>query len=331
MDKVYQVFVSSTFSDLQEERQNVSQTLAKAGYMASGMELFPATDMQQLEFIKRIIDRSDYYVVIVAGKYGSLADDGRSFTENEYEYAVSKRIPVLAFLHEDPSKIAVGKTDQDRGKAKKLDGFRDKLKASRIVDFWSDERELCTKVVIAVGNQVNLAPGVGWVRGDNAVDPKLLQDCERLRRENEELKQQLAELNASEVTFPSDLPSPDNPVDVTYKKRRAGGRALLREEETCRISTTWKKLFIAGSEEILSERPEMGIAIHAIAVLTQDTMIFHVDVTDLAKLRFQFEALGLIRTAHKQLGKDGAWLTWSITEKGRRYLLQQKAIRIAKA
>jgi hypothetical protein len=67
MDKVYQVFVSSTYSDLKDERRHVSETLAKAGYIPAGMELFPATDQQQLEFIKRIIDRCDYYVVIIGG------------------------------------------------------------------------------------------------------------------------------------------------------------------------------------------------------------------------------------------------------------------------
>jgi Domain of unknown function (DUF4062) len=71
MGKVYQVFVSSTYSDLQDERKHVSETLAKAGYIPAGTELFPASNQEQLEFIKRVIDRSDYYVVIVAGKYGS--------------------------------------------------------------------------------------------------------------------------------------------------------------------------------------------------------------------------------------------------------------------
>src|SRR6266849_1019042 len=99
MDKVYQVFVSSTYSDLQVERKHVSETLAKAGYIPAGMELFPATDQQQLEFIKRVIDRCDYYVVIVGGRYGSLADEKISFTEMEYEYARQRGIPVLAFLH----------------------------------------------------------------------------------------------------------------------------------------------------------------------------------------------------------------------------------------
>ena len=52
MDKVYQVFLSSTFDDLKNERQQISNTLAKAGYIAAGMELFPATDQQQLEYIQ---------------------------------------------------------------------------------------------------------------------------------------------------------------------------------------------------------------------------------------------------------------------------------------
>lgn len=108
MDKVYQAFVSSTFSDLEGERKKVSDTLSKAGFIPAGMELFPATSLQQLEFIKRVIDRCDYYIVIVGARYGSL-DGEKSFTEREYEYAVSKKIPVLAFIHKNPGKIAAEK------------------------------------------------------------------------------------------------------------------------------------------------------------------------------------------------------------------------------
>ena len=88
------------------------------------MELFPAVDQQQLEFIKRVIDRCDYYVVIVGGRYGSIADDNVSFTEREYECALERGIPVLAFLHKVPDSIEVGKTDKDDAKARKLQAFR---------------------------------------------------------------------------------------------------------------------------------------------------------------------------------------------------------------
>ncbi len=59
METVYQVFVSSTYADLKDERRRVSETLAKAGYIPAGMEMFPATDQQQFEFIKRVINRCD--------------------------------------------------------------------------------------------------------------------------------------------------------------------------------------------------------------------------------------------------------------------------------
>jgi Domain of unknown function (DUF4062) len=69
MEKVYQVFVSSTYSDLKDERRQVSETLAEAGYIPSGMEFFPAADQKQLQFIERVIDRCDYYIVIIGGRY----------------------------------------------------------------------------------------------------------------------------------------------------------------------------------------------------------------------------------------------------------------------
>lgn len=51
MDKRYQVFVSSTFIDLQEERRHVMQALMELDCMPSGMELFPATDDDQWSLI----------------------------------------------------------------------------------------------------------------------------------------------------------------------------------------------------------------------------------------------------------------------------------------
>jgi len=77
----YQIFVSSTQTDLKGEREAVINALTKIGYIAVGMEQFPATDEEQMEFIKPVIDESDYYIVIIRGRYGSLASDGLSYTE----------------------------------------------------------------------------------------------------------------------------------------------------------------------------------------------------------------------------------------------------------
>jgi hypothetical protein len=65
MDKRYQVFISSTYADLKEERQHVIQTVIEANCIPAGMELFPAADEAQLAFIKRVIDDCDYYLLII--------------------------------------------------------------------------------------------------------------------------------------------------------------------------------------------------------------------------------------------------------------------------
>jgi hypothetical protein len=74
----YQVFVSSTYEDLREERQQATQAILEAGFFPSGMELFPASDDNQWELIKRVIEESDYYIVIVAGRYGSIGPSDSS-------------------------------------------------------------------------------------------------------------------------------------------------------------------------------------------------------------------------------------------------------------
>ena len=77
--------------DLQPERLAVLNQLLSINCIPVGMELFPAADEEQFEYIKKLIDESDYYVVIIAGRYGSLADDGLSYTEKEYDYAIEKK------------------------------------------------------------------------------------------------------------------------------------------------------------------------------------------------------------------------------------------------
>jgi hypothetical protein len=68
-EKREQVFVSSTYLDLKEERQEVIQTLLEADCIPAGMELFPASDDDKWTLIKRVIDDSDYYLVVVGGRY----------------------------------------------------------------------------------------------------------------------------------------------------------------------------------------------------------------------------------------------------------------------
>src|ERR1051326_2043890 len=126
-DKRYQVFISSTYVDLKEERQSVTQAVINVGCIPAGMELFPAADEEQFEFIKKVIDDCDYYVLIIAGRYGSLSTNGFSYTELEYDYAVSKNIKVIALIHDNPNDISMGKSETDPKLRERLHKFKEKV------------------------------------------------------------------------------------------------------------------------------------------------------------------------------------------------------------
>ena len=163
MEKKYQIFVSSPYEDLKEERATVITALLKAGYIPTGMEYFTATSKSQWEVIEEIIPQCDYYVVIVAGKYGSIEPtSGISYTEKEYDLAVNSGVPTIGFLIQDIDALQHNKVEGIERRAK-LDTFREKIK-SRMCDFWTNKDELSAKVLASLHKEVNTTPREGWVR-----------------------------------------------------------------------------------------------------------------------------------------------------------------------
>ncbi|HEX8381450.1 MAG TPA: DUF4062 domain-containing protein [Allosphingosinicella sp.] len=99
MRRKLQVFVSSTFSDMLEERQAAVETILRAGHIPAGMELFTAGDQSQMAVIKRWIDESDVYLLVLGARYGSIEPlSGISYTELEYDYAVEQGKPLFAVV-----------------------------------------------------------------------------------------------------------------------------------------------------------------------------------------------------------------------------------------
>jgi len=100
----YEVFISSTYKDLVDERKQVMLAILELGWIPAGMELFPAADDTQWTVIKEWIDRCDYFITIVGGRYGLIArGKSKSYIEREYRYAKSKGKRTIAFLHKAPS------------------------------------------------------------------------------------------------------------------------------------------------------------------------------------------------------------------------------------
>ena len=181
MDKRYQVFVSSTFLDLKEERAGITKAILDLGHIPAGMELFPASPTSQLDYIKRIIDDCDYYVLVVGGRYGSIDDNGLSYTEQEFEYALSKQIPVLAFVHSDIGKIKSENVDHEENKKKKLEVFRKRVLSNRVVKLWEDLNDLQSKVIVSLTSEFRENPRIGWRRDDGSISNETQEQLDKIK------------------------------------------------------------------------------------------------------------------------------------------------------
>ena len=169
MKKKYQVFVSSTYEDLQEERKAVSQTLLEFGCIPAGMELFPASNKKSWDIIKKVIDDSDYYLLIIGCRYGSTRNIRKkvlSYTEMEYNYAQKIHKPIIAFISSnDIKKMPFEKVDSDLDNRARLELFKEKVKSSsRNVAFWSDTGSLVSKITTSLKAAIEDSPQSGWVK-----------------------------------------------------------------------------------------------------------------------------------------------------------------------
>lgn len=198
--KKLQVFVSSTYKDLQEERQSAVQAILTAGHIPAGMELFAAGDETQMNVIKRWIDESDVYMLILGGRYGSIEPNSqKSYIHLEYEYAVEKGKPLFAVvINEDhlESKIKQhGSTVFEKEHQQKLRDFRE-LVCSKMVRFWNDPKDIKLAIMETMADFANRAELIGWIPGNEAVNSgAVAEEFARLVKDNADLREKIATLS----------------------------------------------------------------------------------------------------------------------------------------
>lgn len=312
MDKRYQVFISSTYSDLKEERGKVMQTVMSLDCIPAGMEFFTAIDSEQLEFIKRIIDDCDYYILIIGGKYGSMTEDGISYTEQEYNYAVSKGIRVIAFLHENINQLTTDKIELDQNKREKLEVFRDKVKTGRLVQFWNNADDLNGKVAVSLTKTIKTYPAIGWVRGNTPANEETLQEINELRKEVDELRKYKQEKESYNCEI-EDIASLDEKISFSGTH----GTSHCQWE----ITLSWKDLFSLISPYFLEPQNDYYAKEIISKVLVEETgrsHTYHPEICskDFQTIKIQMRVLGLMHIAPAQTTKGGQALSWSLSKKG---------------
>jgi hypothetical protein len=252
----------------------------------------------------------------------------------------------MAFLYKDVSQLRVGDTDNDPEKMSKLRIFRAELESKRIVKHWVALDELVAQVKDSVNDMVRRKPAIGWIRGDQALDPSVYVELENLRKENARLV--LANKSSGSI-FPMDIAHGEDEIEIpyiiTFYKKDPGNIFISKVERTeeksiklnCDrilivlrdllydeasewlIANSLSSYFAESFEPQISEMQDESAAIYVRLSLPTETV---------AKLRFHFEALSLLSARQRmnpQKG-DSEWC-WGLTDIGRRYVAKLNAFK----
>jgi hypothetical protein len=345
----YQVFVSSTFRDLRAERQAALDAILELGHFPAGMEIFPAADATPWELIESIIRDSDYYVLIIGGRYGSAGPEGISYTEMEYELALRLKKPILAFLHGNPDAIPAGQSEMDGKARQRLEAFRQRV-SDRHTKNWSNKDELKTAVLLALVHAIRTIPAAGWVRNEGLDNRELLKRLVTLQARHDELEEEAKALRkaSSQLSFAENLQSMDEEFPVDVRETKGG--------ESFTVSMTWNALFYGLARYMLIPIEEWDLnrlicgMVASVLVNTPRGDQFVVDKTkdqigqvrraigvnqsSVTTIMLQFMAHGLVEpwVVERQralLGRDRVENVecWVLTTEGRRRFLSRAAVR----
>jgi len=323
VDIRYQVFVSSTFADLQDERRAVIQTLMEMDCIPAGMELFPAADEEQLAFIKKIIDDCDYYIVIIGGRYGSVSESGLSYTEQEYDYAVSRGLKVIALIHGSTDDIPSGKTDKDPQRAQSLESFKLRLSTGRLVKFWTASSELPGLVSLSLSKTIKTYPAIGWIRANRAASADLINESNTLLRDNEQLRARVVELEgAIEPLSKISLAGLDEIFEVRGSHySQYVTRELFRE-------LSWAEIFGLISPKLLSHPSDTAVKFHLRdALFPGDLEKKKLNEEDFDTIKVQLLAYDLVSVKYSSAVGGGAGLFWSLTKNGKDFMMQVRTVK----
>lgn len=324
--KRYSVFVSSTYKDLIEERQQVIQALLELDCIPIGMELFPATDDDQWTLIKNLIDDADYFILISAGKYGSIGPDGNSYTQMEYEYALSTGVPIINFLHKNISNIPAKFSETQVLQTEKLLKFRNNLEL-KMVKYWETPQELGSVVSRSLMQLIRSKPRQGWVKSNTISSEESLLEILQLKEKNAELQQQLRDFRNYES---EELSRDEDEFSFDIQFMKTGEKFYERKSFSMSWNEIFKKPFAILLKESSEKDLEDTVNMYLLHVMNKPEIKYSkilIIKDDFNQILIQFLALNYIEESIKKRPVSDKNIYWKLSDLGIKKLTQIRAIK----
>lgn len=305
----------------------------------AGMEIFPAANESQWNLIKKVIDDCDYYILILAGRYGSISPEGMSYTEMEYRYALSTNKPIIAFIHRDPGKIIADKTEPSMEGKAKLANFQT-LVEKKLCKYWDTPQELGSVVSRSLVQLIKANPAVGWVRATELADRDATMELLRLRRKVDELQSELAKARTSAPKGVENLSQGDDPHSLRFTFETLSSKGYFAHNGS--FTLTWDEIFAVVAPIMINEASELQVKSTLDATVEEKNIEwlrkkkrfeqcnfrnFSLHEEDFQTIKIQLRALGLIAKSEKSRSVKDSRTYWTLTPYGDEVMTRLRAIR----
>jgi len=192
-------FISSTFLDLKEERKAVENALIKSNLNINAIDVMPASNASSKDEILNGIKESDFVILIVGERYGSIMPDitgstVSSMTKWEYEQAIKKfGKDVLVFFksvkHQNSLQEDTNFLENEMNRSY-LSEFKKQLEETHSPKYFTTieelEKEICKAIIPAYRKGVKtLTSKNRSLRNENKI---LKEENYLLKQENETVR-----------------------------------------------------------------------------------------------------------------------------------------------
>lgn len=335
--KRYQVFISATYPDMQGARQALMLPMIENGMIPTGLDSAAADGNTLLPVIQKLIETSDYFILIVGGRYGHLSPMGLSEIHREYIYAATKRKPVVAFIHDNPTLLKPEQQEATRDGQVRRDDFVRLLEEKVPCFRWSTEIGLTEVARKVLPNLMREHRAPGWVRADQAGTGANAADTSGLKARIQELEKEREEALSQSRPALKTLSRGTDQVALDYSCNVYEGGDCKLAMVTTRIS--WDQAFSCvaplmlnpASEPVMQKALEDFIVRKALADVQKDFPRAHavrnvvLAAHSFNQLKIHLRALGLISKS-QEMDSRGLPL-WQLTAHGDNTMSQVMAVK----
>ncbi len=258
-------------------------------------------------------------MVIIAHRYGSVVEE-ISYTEKEYDYAVSQGVPVLGFIIDSSVAWPPNRMEEEANKKEVLTRFKDKAKR-KPVGFWTSAEDLHGKCSIALIKAITAQPRTGWARASEVAGPEIVKELSRLSSENAALRSKIEEITNQQQRDIEDRRNKTfktlgvNKVAVGFFKKSGSKYEDFRDVSLLRI-------FTLIAPEMMAEASTEHLAQFLAVLLYEQSpgqlrRTWPIPQNNLNSWLFDLASLSLVEPSTRKHSVNDTKSYWTLAEEGK--------------